>query len=103
MILWVTKIIVLRVSNQSSCSSRFGIKRAKRLVEEQHRGIWRESTHNGGTLLHAAGKFLRIALLESAEPNPLDQIRHPCLGAEARGWAQFKRKGNVVDHAAPGQ
>jgi len=50
---------------------------AGRLVREQQRGLDRERPADRDPLLLAAGQLLGVAFQESAEPEPLDQLRLP--------------------------
>jgi len=61
--------------------ARLRVKRAKRLVHQQHLRPYRQRTGNGETLLHAPGKRVRICVFESVEPHRLNQGAPQCRAA----------------------
>ena len=64
---------------------------AERLVHQHDRRLVHQSTRQGRTLCHAAGKLMRIGLIETVEPDQAEHIvdrrscgrRTACLQAKS--------------------
>ena len=54
-----------------------GIDRGERLVHQQHARLDRQRARQPAALLHATRHLIGIGLLEAAEPDQLDETRHP--------------------------
>ena len=50
-----------------------GVERAERLVHEENRGPIRQRARDGDPLLHAAGKLVRIGVLELSQLHELNK------------------------------
>ncbi len=107
MMLCVTKITVFLSTVpdphqlEAELLARHGVKRRERLVHQQHRRVMNERAADRNALLHAAGKFARIALFEAAEPDELDQLERALARFALVEAKDFSRQQHVVEHGAP--
>ena len=78
------------------------IERSEGLVEQRRLGAVQQHARETGALAHAAGQFVRKAMLEAVETDMFDHL----VGAvETLGLAdagQLERKGDVVAHVRHG-
>ena len=82
--------------------ARHRIERGEWFVHQQHRGIVDQRATDRHALLHSAGKFARIALLETARGQPslrsvMARVRDSVLSSPQN----FSRQQDVVQHRAP--
>ena len=79
------------------------VERAERLVHQQRAGIESERTGDRGTLLHAAGKLGRVALLETRQSHQIDEGLRSRLPLFARHCLAFETIEHVLEHGLPGE
>ncbi len=79
------------------------IERAERFVHQQHRRSEHQRLPDRGALLHAAGQFMRIALLETFEPQQLEHRAHFRVEFGAIDASQLRRQANVLLDRQPRQ
>ena len=107
--LCVTNSTVLR-SRLHSCqqivlqlAARQLVERAERFVHQQDRRVPGERAHDRHPLLHAAGQFVRIGVLELEQSDRIQQFlaaRDALLGRIAD---DLERQPHVAERGAPGQ
>src|SRR4029079_2713396 len=78
------------------------VHRGKGFIEEQYIGIDRKSAGEIGALLHSAGQFRRMAMLEAAQTDEIDERLHFGRARLIQTALQFQTISNVVPNRAPG-
>jgi hypothetical protein len=73
------------------------------LVHQQHLGIDGKRAGQSDALAHAAGKLVRIAVLEALQSDRVDVFLGDGLAFGFRDAPQFEPEGDVADGARPGQ
>ena len=79
------------------------IERSERLVEQRRFGAVQQHAREAGALAHAAGQFVRIAMLEAVEPDMLDHLIGAIGALGLADAGELERKRDVVAHRAPRQ
>ena len=78
-----------------------GVERAERLVHQQDRRVDGEAADDRGALLHAAGQFARILVVEAGQPDAVEELVDPlAIGPLA---FQFEGKLDVLLERPPRQ
>ena len=102
---WVTLMVVTPSSrwmrrNSSCMSSRsFRSRASERLVEQQQVGLEDQGAGDRDALLLAAGKLVRAARAEAAEPDQLEIALDPLGDAARRKTTHAQRIGDIVEGA----
>src|SRR5262249_39392045 len=71
------------------------------LVHQQHLGLDGECARKPGALLHAAGKLVRVGLVEALQADELDVVRHLLADLVFRGARHPQAVGDVLVHGLP--
>ena len=80
-----------------------GVDCGERFVHQDHVGIGGPGTRHRHALAHAAGKFMRIAVLEAVQTHQVDQTRYLLLAFGLRHTRDFQPMADVSPHGAPRQ
>src|SRR5690606_19387748 len=81
--------------------TRHCVQRAEGLIHQQKRGIVDQRPAKGHALLHAAGKLVWAALLESLQPCQFDQPAQFLFHIGALQVADFQLQADILFHCAP--
>src|SRR5579864_72010 len=84
-------------------AARLGIERAKRLSHQDHGRTQRQRPGDGNTLLHPAGKRLRIHLGKFGKPHGLQQMLHRFLALLGRNTVDLESVADILFHRKPRQ
>src|SRR5690606_30728778 len=76
------------------------VEGGKGLVHDDHRRVHRQGTGQPDTLLHAAGKFVRVLVREGRQANLFEHFHGALLALLAADAGHFKAEGGIVQHAA---
>ena len=82
-------------------AARLRIERAERLVHQQDFRIEGERARERGALLHAAGELRGIAVLETLQPDQIDERLRALLALRARQPLPLEAVENVGAHRLP--
>jgi hypothetical protein len=80
-----------------------GIDGTKGLIHEEDHGIDGQSSRQAGALLHAAGQFMGIVMLEVFQPHPLQIIARYIAPFFLWHAAQLQTELYVREHRTPGE
>ena len=75
---------------------------AERLVHQQHVGLHRQRPGQADPLAHAAGKLVRVFVLEAGQADFGDVVPRDRLALGLVDAAQFQPEGDVAEHGRPG-
>ncbi len=79
------------------------VERSEWLVHQQYGGIDGQRAHEADALLHAAGKLVRILLLESGEADEIEVVAHAFLDLRARCTGHGEAESGVLENRLPRQ
>src|SRR5262249_11043088 len=80
-----------------------GVERAKGLIHQNELRIIDKRADDVGALAHAAGKLVRIMILEAREPDLTDQIERAAAPLAFVRAANLERDLDVLHERAPGK
>jgi len=69
--------------------AQFGVEVRQRLIQQDHRRVIHQRTADGDALLLSAGKLVRMALAQMAQPQLVEYILHPLINLCGRDLTQL--------------
>jgi hypothetical protein len=77
------------------------VERGERLVHEEHFRLHHQRAGEADALLHAAGKFLGISLLEAVQAHRIENAQGALHALHRPDAARLERRFHIVEHRQP--